>query len=162
MADWDGYPSGSDDEKTQLIAYLDLQRNAVVGKLDGLSEEQARWKPAPTANSLLNLVVHLTGVERNWFQFVIAGRNVERDRDAELAELPPDVTIASAVEAYRGVIDECNEILRNADMDAACRGKGREQLNVRWVVLHLLEEIARHAGHADITRELIDGTVGDN
>lgn len=159
---WDGYPSGNDDEKTQLIAYLELQRNAVVGKIEGLTEEQARWKPAPTANSLLNLVVHLNGVERNWFQHVIAGREIERDRDVELAELPPDVTIASAVETYRGVIEESNEILRNADVDAPCRGTGMEMLNVRWVVLHLLEELARHAGHADITRELIDGTVGDN
>jgi uncharacterized damage-inducible protein DinB len=162
VADWDGYPAGAADQRTHLTAYLDLQRDAIVGKLDGLSEEQARWKPAPTANSLLNLVVHLTGVERNWFQFVIAGRTVERDRGAELAQLPSDVTIASATKAYRDAIGESNKVLASADVDEPCRGKGMEGLSVRWVVLHMIEETARHAGHADITRELIDGTVGDN
>lgn len=157
--EWKGYPSGTTDERTQLIAYLDLQRDAIVGKLDGLSEEQARWKPAPTANSLLNLLVHIAGVERNWFQFVIGGRTVERDRDAELAELPPHVTIAAAMDDYRSVRDESNAILQGVSPDDMC--KGRDQLTVRWVVLHLLEELARHAGHADITRELIDGSVGE-
>jgi hypothetical protein len=157
---WDGYPSGIADERTQLITYLDLQRNAIVKRIEGLTEEQARWKPAPTSNSLLNLVVHLTGVERNWFQHVIAGRSVERDRDAELAELPPEVTVASAVEAYRAVCNENNALMDGLSVDEACRGEGMEKLSVRWVVLHMLEETARHAGHADITRELIDGTVG--
>lgn len=155
---WQGYPSGTADTTEQSIAYLDLQREAVVGKLDGLTEEQARWRPSPTANSLLNLVVHLTGVERNWFQFVIAGRTVERDRDAELADLSTDVTISSAIADYRAVWAESNDILRSVDPDDACQG--RDELNVRWVVLHMLEETARHAGHADITRELIDGSTG--
>jgi hypothetical protein len=159
---WEGYPSGIADERSQIIGYLDLQRDVIVRKLDGLTEEQARWRPVPTANSLLNLLVHLTGVERNWFQSVIAGQNVERDRDAELAELPPDVTIASAVAAYRETWARSNEILRGIGSDEPCRGEGMEQLNVRWVFLHMLEEIARHAGHADITRELIDGTVEDS
>lgn len=153
------YPSGTADEHGQLVGYLDIQRDAVVGKLDGLTEDQARWRPAPTANSLLNLVVHLTGVERNWFQHVIDGRTVDRDRDAELADLPSEVTIDSAVADYRSVCEESNAILSHATLGDACRG--RDNLSVRWVVLHMLEETARHAGHADITRELIDGTVGD-
>ena len=157
---WEGYPPGLADESEQLISYLDLQRQAIVGKIDGLTEEQARWKPASTANSLLNLVVHLTGVERNWFQYVIAGKTVERDRDAELAELPSDVTIASAVAGYRAAIEESNAILRG--VDTAEKARGMDKLNVRWVALHMLEETARHAGHADITRELIDGTVEDS
>ncbi len=157
---WEGYPPGKTDEPTQLIGYLDLQRNAIVRKLDGLTEEQARWKPSPTTNSLLNLVVHVAGVERNWFQHVIAGRTVERDRDAELAELPADVTVASAVASYRSVCAESNDILHSVDPADTCRGIDR--LNVRWVALHLIEELARHAGHADITRELIDGTVEDS
>ncbi len=155
---WDGYPPGTADEREQLLGYLDLQRGVIVRKLDGLTEEQARWKPSPTGNSLLNLVVHLAGVERNWFQRVIAGRTVDRDRDAELAELPQDVTIASAVAMYRSACAESNDVLRGVDPADACRGM--DKLTVRWVVLHMLEEIARHAGHADITRELIDGTVG--
>ncbi|MGH2758547.1 MAG: DinB family protein [Actinomycetota bacterium] len=147
-------------EREQLIGYLDLQRNAVISKLDGLTEEQARWKPAPTANSLLNLVVHLTGVERNWFQHVIAGKTIDRDRDAELRELTPDVTIASAIAGYRVASEESNAVMRSVDTDEP--GRGMDQLNIRWVVLHMIEETARHAGHADITRELIDGTVEDS
>jgi hypothetical protein len=158
---WRGYPKGTADERTQLIAYIDRFRDAIVTKIEGLTEEQARWRPAPTANSLLNLVVHLTGVERNWFQHWVAGRTVERDRDAELAELPPEVTIATAVEAYRRVCAESNQILGGASMDDLCKG-GDAELSVRFVALHMLEETARHAGHADITRELIDGSVGDD
>lgn len=157
---WDGYPSGLAAEREQLIGYLDLQRNAVISKLDGLTEEQARWKPAPTANSLLNLVVHLTGVERNWFQHVIAGKTIDRDRDAELRELTPDVRIASAIAGYRAASEESNAVMRSVDTDEP--GRGMDQLNIRWVVLHMIEETARHAGHADITRELIDGTVEDS
>jgi hypothetical protein len=159
---WEGYPEGFADEREQLKAYLNLQRKALARKLDGLTEEQARWRPSPTANSLLNLVVHVSGVERNWFQHVIAGKTVERDRDAELRELPPDVTIASALEAYRATCEESNDVLRGVEIVAACRGDGMDQVNVRWVVLHMLEEVARHAGHADITRELIDGTIEDS
>ena len=159
---WEGYPSGTADERTQLIEYLNLQREAVLRKLDGLTEEQARWKPAATANSLLNLVIHLAGVERNWFQHVIAGQDVERDRDAELAALPREVTISSAVEDYRRVYEESNDILGGTTIDEPCRGAGMDELSVRWVLLHMLEETARHAGHADITRELIDGTVEDS
>lgn len=149
------------DEVTLLKGYLDLQREAVVKKIQGLTEEQARWKPAPGANSLLNLVVHLNGVEQNWFQSVIAGDDVQRDRDAELAELPVNVTISSAIASYRATCDRSNEILAKMDLGDPCRRKDRSSLSVRWVVLHMIEETARHAGHADITRELIDGTVGD-
>lgn len=161
MVSWEGYPSGTADERSQLTGYLDLQRRAVVKTIDGLTEEQARWKPAPTANSLLNLVVHLSGVERNWCQYVTAGRTVERDRDAELAELPAEVTVSTAVATYRQVCRENNEIVGGLNLDEPCRGEGMDGLNVRWVLLHMIEETARHAGHADITRELIDGVVGD-
>lgn len=159
---WDGCPPGMADERTQLIGYLDRYREAIVQKVQGLTEAQARWKPAPTSNTLLNLVVHLAGVERNWFQHVIAGQAVERDRDAEFADLPPEVTTASAVAAYRRAWERSNEILCDLAVDGACRGEGMDKLSVRWVVLHMLEETARHAGHADITRELIDGAVDES
>lgn len=147
------------DEPTLLLGFLDFYREVMVNKVAGLSEEQARWKPAETANSLLNLIVHLTGVERNWFQGVVAGRVVVRDRDAELRELPPNVTIDSAVAAYREEWPAGNEVVRSFSLDDLVKG-GSQDRSVRWVVLHLIEETARHAGHADITRELIDGKTG--
>jgi uncharacterized damage-inducible protein DinB len=148
------------DELTLLVGFLDFYREVMVRKLDGLTEEQARWKPAPAANSLLNLIVHLTGVERGWFQGTIAGLQVDRDRDAELAELPGSVTISTAVTAYRQEWEASNEIARTAaSLDDLVKGGERDR-SVRWVLLHLIEETARHAGHADITRELIDGKTG--
>jgi hypothetical protein len=151
-----GWPAGHDDEHAMLAKWLDLYRDVIVFKIEGLTEEQAHFSATPNGNSLLNLVVHLTGVERNWFQNVIAGRPIERDRDAEFGEL--DTTVDRAVAAYR---DECvrsNEVLREAKLDEACAGE--PGYSVRWVLHHMLEEVARHAGHADITRELIDGATG--
>jgi uncharacterized damage-inducible protein DinB len=151
-------PPGNADERTTLKAFLDLYRQTMVMKIEGLDEEQARWTPTEQANSLLNLIVHLIGVERGWFQETIAGREVDRDRDAEFAHLEK-MTVARAVGAYRDEWKRSDEVLdRVASLDDPC--KGEAGFSVRWVLLHMLEETARHAGHADITRELIDGTVG--
>ena len=142
-----------------LLAFLQLHRDALAMKLDGLDEQQARHRPTPQANSLLNLVVHMTGVERNWGQFVIAGQQIERDRDAEFSDLGPEVTVDVALAAYRDACAKTDEIVnRIGSLDETCRG--RDRYNARFVVVHLIEETARHAGHADITRELIDGEVG--
>jgi hypothetical protein len=154
-------PPYAADETTMVLAFLDYLRETVVQKIEGLTEDQARWRPAPTANSLLNLVVHLTGVEQNWFERAIAGRKTDRDRDAELADLPPDVTIASAVDAYRRRWVVSNEIATGVSPDDLCKSERTHGMQVRWVLVHLLEETARHAGHADITRELIDGSTGE-
>ena len=152
------YPTGHADERSMLRNFLDFYRETMIMKIEGLDEEQARWAPTEQANSLLNLIVHLTGVERGWFQGTIAGREVDRDRDAELGRLDV-VTVASAVEAYRTECRRSNEVLDGVgSLDTACPGEGG--FSVRWVLVHMLEETARHAGHADITRELIDGTVG--
>jgi hypothetical protein len=152
-------PQGDVDERTMLLGWIDLHRDVMVMKIEGLSEEQARFRPTPNANPLINLVVHLTGVERNWFESVIAGRTVARDRDAEFRDV--DVTVADAVAAYREQCARSNEIAMGIDsLDQACAG--RPQYSVRWVLHHMLEETARHNGHADITRELIDGDVGWN
>jgi hypothetical protein len=140
-----------------LIAYLDQQREAVIFKTDGLTPEQIRWRPAPEANPLLNLIVHLAGVERRWTRAVIRGLPSDRDRDSEFDDLP-GVELAEAIDDYRQAYSETNEAIREVELGEACAGEAG--YSVRWVVLHLIEETARHAGHADITRELIDGSVG--
>jgi uncharacterized damage-inducible protein DinB len=140
-----------------LLAYLDQQREAVLWKLEGVDEDQARWRPREQANSLLNLLVHLTGVERRWSEQVLAGNTIDRDRDAEFGELA-DTTVAQARDAYRTAVERTNEIANAMKPDDACRGEAG--YSVRWVLIHLIEETARHAGHADITRELVDGAVG--
>jgi hypothetical protein len=149
-------PAGHSPEIEMLLAYLDQYREIMVWKIEDLDEEHVRFRPTPNASSLLNLIVHLTGVERNWSQHTIAGGTVDRDRDAEFREL--DVGVADAVAAYRAAGSRTNEIARGFAPEDAC--KGEPGFSVRWVLLHLIEETARHAGHADITRELIDGKTG--
>jgi uncharacterized damage-inducible protein DinB len=141
-----------------LRNFLDYYRETMITKIEGLSDEQARWKPAETANSLLTLIVHLTGVEMGWFQGQIAGRAIERDREA-VEERVNVTTVADAVGAYRAECARSNAVLDEvSSLDDPC--KGESGYSNRWVLVHMLEETARHAGHADITRELIDGTVG--
>ena len=153
------YATGHGDETTVLISFLDQYRDTMVFKISGLDEEQARWAPAPTANSLLVLIVHLTGVERSWSEGVILGHEVDRNREEEFNELVAATTVERAVAEYLAQCERTNEILRSvADLNQPCAAEAG--YSVRWVVLHLLEETARHAGHADITRELIDGSVG--
>lgn len=151
----------SGDERTLLLGFLDLYREAVLRKIEGLSEEQARWRPTEQANSMLNLVYHLAGVERWWFQGAIAGQEVERDRDSEFRELPTALTVPNAASLYRREWERGNEIARAVpSLDEPCKHEMVKDRSVRWVLLHMLEETARHAGHADLTRELIDGAVG--
>ena len=89
----------------------------------------------------------------------IAGIDTDRDRDAEFIALSKK-TVPEVVAAYRAECDRSNAVLEGVEsLDAPCPGESG--YSVRWVLLHMLEETARHAGHADITRELIDGTVGD-
>lgn len=169
-------PPGHGDERTTLLAFLDVYRQTMVMKIEGSSEEQARWAPTEQANSLLALILHLTGVERGWFQGTIAGREHGRTGDDEWREATAasrirllltglgfdsteSVTVAEAVEAYRAECERSNEVMREiSSLDDSC--KGEPGFSVRWVLMHMLEETARHAGHADITRELIDGAVG--
>ena len=148
---------GHSDEISMLLAFLDQYREIMIWKIEDLGEDQARFRPAEGANSLLNLIVHLTGVEWNWSEQVIAGNEVDRDRDAEFRELD-SMGVAKAIQAYRAATAHTNEIARSMKPGDPCRGESG--FSVRWVLLHLIEETARHAGHADITRELIDGKIG--
>ena len=147
------------DERSVLLSFLDMYRDVMVYKIEGLSEQQARMSPTPGGNSLLNLIVHLTGVERSWFQNGILGETIERDRLSEFRETTMNVD--DAVAAYRAACQRSNEIAKSVpSLDDLGAGEGTADRSVRWVLIHLIEETARHAGHADITRELIDGSVG--
>ncbi len=150
-------PAGHSTEMEMLLAYLDQYREIMIWKIEDLDETQARWRPTEHGNSLLNLIVHLTGVEWSWSEQVIAGNEVDRDRDAEFREL--DATgVRASIDAYRAAAARTNEIARGLNPEDPCAGE--KGFSVRWVLTHLVEETARHAGHADITRELIDRVVG--
>lgn len=147
------------DEKTTLLTFLDYLRDSLVAKLVGVTEHDARRALVPSGTSLLWLAKHLTAVESAWFLYSYAGETVS----------PPDEsisgtdTIDTVVAAYRSMVKRCNEVIAAAsDLDRPGVRSVRETAppNLRWVLAHMVEETARHAGHADIIREQIDGSVG--
>ena len=153
------------DEKTMLGTYLDRQRATLLRKIEGLTDEQARFSPVPTGTSLLGLVTHLADVERFWFAYWVGGQDVTfswNDDDPDADWRPPEgALLASLVAAYEQECERSREVYASADLDAVVGPyDDRDARSVRWIVVHMIEETARHNGHADILRELIDGSVG--
>ena len=151
-----------DSERETLLRYLDKMRAAVIRATEGLDDEQLRRPGVPSGTNLLGLVHHLTGVEQHWFQYVFAGSDDEPDM---AMTAPAEVPAAAVVARYRAVSSRSNEIVRDCDdlsTMAARPNPGEDGLDsLRVVTAHLLEETARHAGHADILREQIDGRLDD-
>jgi uncharacterized damage-inducible protein DinB len=152
------------DERTMLVAFLDAQRETVIWKIAGLSKESACQTLPSSTMHLLGLVKHLAYVERSWFQHGVAGRDVtfpwtKEDPDADWRAEPED-TVEGVIEFYKSEIAISNGIIAERDFDETFKGRNRE-ISLRWVVLHMIEETARHAGHADILREAIDGITGE-
>jgi len=148
-------PCFAGDERDTLLALLEYQRASLLRKLDGLGTEAARRQLVPSGTTLLWLVKHLARAESTWVLQRFAALAVEVPDDTVL----PADTVASVTGAYRTVSARVDELVRAApSLDAPC--VGIDGANLRWVVAHLLEETARHAGHADILRELIDGQTG--
>ncbi|KFU75612.1 Protein of unknown function [Amycolatopsis lurida] len=146
-----GPPSTGTGEKDVLAGFLDYLRAAVMAKAEGVPEDQARAPGVPSGTNLLGLVKHLTHVERHW----LLGHRVT---DWKATFHPgPDETTASILAAYRETVAEANAEIAAWD-DLAATGPRRGSR--RWTLTHLVEETARHAGHADILRELIDGATG--
>lgn len=147
------------DERSTLVGFLDYLRESIVLKAEGISREEAAHPMVPSGTSLLGLVKHLTMVEVAWFQWAFEGRDV----DIPSTEVTDDDAVESAVAAYRDAVRVSNEIVADcSDLDsrAARAGTAPERMTMRWLLVHMVEETGRHAGHADILREEIDGTVG--
>jgi uncharacterized damage-inducible protein DinB len=146
------------DEKETLVAFLDYLRDAIIRKASNIDEQDARRPLVPSGTSLLGLVKHLAWVEQGWFQRGFAGLKTERI-DPELNEAD---SRESVVSAYRDAIAQSNEIIRDCeDLDQLMAASRRDvNLSMRWILVHMIEETARHAGHADIIREQLDGSVG--
>jgi uncharacterized damage-inducible protein DinB len=155
--DWGDFPRGHADERDLFLDWLRYLRGAVIHKVEDLSEEQARWTPDGALISLLGIVNHLTHVEWRWIDGAIQGRAVHRSEQ----EFTPgdELTVEAAVKAYRDRAAATDIAVRSTPLDSPTReGRGTD---LRWVLLHLINETARHAGHADATRELLDGTRGE-
>ncbi|MCP3859945.1 MAG: DinB family protein, partial [Phycisphaeraceae bacterium] len=149
-----------------LLTLLDNNRTVMVWKLDGLTLEQANRPAVASGTSLLGLVKHLAFVERWWFDDFFAGNTVdypwsEEDPDADF-RIEEGETVESVISLYTEAVARSNRLVAEAHMDDLSVGsRGGERFALRWIVAHMIEETARHAGHADIVRELIDGTTGD-
>jgi hypothetical protein len=144
-------------ERRTLRLLTQFHRESVVRKLDGLTEDDARRALVPSGTSLLWIVKHLTRAELLWVCRRFAGRAVALPDDA----LEPADTIDTVVRAYRAAWDTVDATADAVALDDHCQDVGTEAMvDLRWVLAHLLEETARHAGHADILRELLDGTTG--
>lgn len=158
------HPPHAADEKTTLAAFLDHYRATLLTKVEGLTEEQARWSPVPSGTSLFGLVAHLAIVERWWFAKVVADLDVALpwtdDGDPDVDWRGPDgATLADVVALYEEECARSREILAGADLDTVVTVDEGER-SVRWIVVHMVEETARHAGHADIVREQLDAVSG--
>nr|WP_239520743.1 DUF664 domain-containing protein [Blastococcus saxobsidens] len=149
-------PAPNADEAELLLAWLDHLRESILRKVADLDEEQARWRPDGALIPLLGIVHHLTQVEWRWIDGAMRGEQVHRS-EAEFAP-GPELTVAEAVLRYRERALATGAAVRAMTLTQPCAdGSGRD---LRWVLLHLVEETARHAGHADATRELLDGVTG--
>jgi Protein of unknown function (DUF664) len=147
------------DERATLVALLQYLRESVVRKVEGVSDRDARRSPVPTGTSLLWIVKHLARAEALWLLERFAGQRVE----PELVDhdVGPNDTLAAATARYRATWARVDAVVAGSDLDAICAGVDEEaNPDLRWVLAHLVEETARHAGHADILRELIDGHTG--
>lgn len=155
-------PPGFDaDEKTTLLTFLDYLRDAVAAKASGASDAAVRTPGVPSGTSILGLVKHLTAVEIDWFAWAYAGGDVPHRGD----DSPPadDETAESLLAAYAQAVARSNEIIAACtDLELPGARSLRETAppSMRWILVHMIEETARHAGHADILREQIDGSVG--
>lgn len=151
-------------EKEMLTSFLDFHQATLLQKVEGLSKEQATRSFVPSGITLLGMVKHLAYVERAWFRRVFMNEEVddiwtEDDPDADW-RIEPDETLEQIVTLYQDEVDRAREIVANADLDEQARIPSREH-TLRWILVHMIEETARHNGHADIFRELTDGQTGE-
>ena len=164
MSDTRKRPPFAGDDRTLLTAFLDWQRQTMLWKLDGLSLAESQRVATPSGMNLLNMIKHLAYVEKAWFQGAFAGRAVyipwrQGDPDGDFRIEAGD-TVESIVEFYNRECAISREIVAGADLDQMSAREGVNR-SLRWILIHMIEETARHVGHADLLRELTDGAVGE-
>jgi hypothetical protein len=152
-------------EREGLSDFLDRQRDILVRKIEDVTDQDARTAPTVSSLSLLGILKHCALWERRWFQVIFAGRSFPGDWPEVRSPLREDFivgendTVQHWLGFYREQVEESRKVVAAADLDAPCAMQ--PDRNLRWVLLHHIEEVARHAGHADIIRETIDGSTGE-
>jgi uncharacterized damage-inducible protein DinB len=163
-------PSTTAPERAMLEQWLDYHRATLEMKCEGLSPEQLRQRSTPPSSlTLLGLVRHMAEVERGWFRNLFRGEgapdlfcteeNPEGDFN-DLESVPPD----RALDIWHKECDYSREVFAAAQLDEIGKVKSYrsgKEFSMRWIVTHMIEEYARHNGHADLIREAIDGSTGD-
>ncbi|MCC5578885.1 DinB family protein [Microtetraspora sp. AC03309] len=157
------------DERTMLTTFLDYARATVHAKCEGLSDENAASAPLPGSPlmTISGLVSHLRWVEYSWIQVVLLGEEDEgpwtrEDPDREM-RIGPDFPIAQLLAEYEAQCARYRELVASMELDTLAKRPVRDgkHVELRWIIMHLIEETARHNGHIDILREMADGVTGD-
>lgn len=154
-------------EREMLVSWLEFQRGTLALKCEGLTDEQLRERAVPPSSlSLLGLVRHMAEGERQWFRMVLGRQELDYryysdddpDADAEF-----DVENGDVTEAFAYWREECADARARVEaapsLDSTGTQNGKEY-SLRWIMIHMIEEYARHLGHADLIRERIDGSTG--
>ncbi|MEV7795233.1 DinB family protein [Streptomyces sp. NPDC087512] len=163
-------PAVDADERTMVEGWLDYHRRTLAWKCEGLTDAQLRTAAvSPSALSLMGLVRHMAEVERHWYRRVLADEACgpiyygDADPDGEFHLTEAD-TWQEAHATWQAEVEAARRIAAGFGLDEPSRGKHRrtgERYTLRWIHTHMVEEYARHNGHADLIRECVDGTTGD-
>jgi uncharacterized damage-inducible protein DinB len=165
-------PDTRANERDALAQYLDYQRETILAKAEGLNQEQLAQRIPTSALTIAGMLYHLALVEEFWMEVRFAGLPAREDLAGVDWDADPDWEFRTATtmdpdelrKRYRAACDRSRQVAAAADsLDqmSVFKGDNDWQFSLRWVLLHLIEETARHAGHADLLREAIDGTVGE-
>jgi hypothetical protein len=162
-------PGRLTDERTSLEEWVDYHRATLLAKCAGLTGEQLKRRPLPPSRlSLLGLVRHMLEVERWWFRMNAAGEDLTFPYDPDSVGLDFEAIeaadAAADLAAFRQECELARAAVAGRSLDDVVPSSGHHperRRNVRWIFVHMLEEYARHNGHADLLREAIDGATGD-
>lgn len=156
-------PAHHGDERTAVTGFLQRQRDLVAWKVRGADDEALRGQATATGLTAHRVVRHLSNVERSWIRDVFAGEVglgynwTDKEPDGEL-RVPLDVTIEQLLADYATEAALCDAVVARSSLDDLSTTRG---MTLRWILLHLVEETARHLGHLDLLREQADGAVGE-
>lgn len=172
MPDGRPVPPPQADERAMLESWLDFQRATLALKCEGLDDARLRRAAVPPSPmTLLGLVQHMAEVERNWFQRMFSGQDVPsvytESEDGSGFTLSPERGIDDVLAIWRAEVARGRELTAAASLtdcgelsERAAAFVGDNRVSLRWILIHLIEEYARHNGHADLLRERIDGVTG--
>ena len=157
-------PPYETDERTMLVSWLEYHRATLATKCEGLTDDQLRMRSVPPSRlSLLGLVRHMAEVENNWFRFWLGGQGPIARWEGDEDFAVDDADVSEAFDYWRSECEHAREVLAKfSSLDEVGAGQAvGAGISVRWTLVHMIEEYARHNGHADLIRECIDGVTGD-